>query len=87
MTSAQLRMARAALRLGVREVAELAGVTPATVTRYETEKGGLNMKSIAAIQGALEAQGIRFLAIGVLASAPGVTFEVGLTPSQTSNED
>lgn len=62
MTPAQLRMARAAVRLGVRELAAAAGVTPATVTRFETEKGGINMKSQAALQGALEALGVAFVA-------------------------
>lgn len=61
MTPSQLRAARAAVRLGVRELAEKAGVTPATVTRFETEKGGINMKSSAAIRGALEALGVVFV--------------------------
>lgn len=84
MTPAQLRMARAGLRLGVRDVAKLAGVTPATVTRFETEKGGLNMKSLRAIQSALESEGVIFLASGSVSAAPGVT----LTPvgSQESGD-
>ena len=61
MNPSQLRAARAAVRLGVRELAELAGVTPATVTRFETEKGGINMKSASAIQGALERLGVVFV--------------------------
>lgn len=61
MTPSQARMARAALRLGVRDVAELAKITPATVTRFETEKGGLNAKTLASLKGSLEAAGIVFI--------------------------
>lgn len=62
MTPAQLRMGRSATRLGVRELALLAGVTPATVTRFETERGGINMKTAAALQEALEKLGVVFIA-------------------------
>ncbi len=72
MTPAQVRMARNALRLGVRELAELSGVTPATVTRFETEKGGLQHSSAEAIRKALEANGIQFLDSGDVASGAGV---------------
>lgn len=72
MTPAQVRMARSALRIGVRELAELADVTPATVTRFETEKGGLQHSSAEAIRKALEAQGIQFLEGGQVATGPGV---------------
>ena len=72
MKPEQLRMARSALRLGVRELAELAKVTPATVTRFETEKGGLQLSTAEAIRKALEAQGIQFLDTGQVAAGPGV---------------
>ncbi|WP_238332846.1 MULTISPECIES: helix-turn-helix domain-containing protein [Acetobacter] len=35
ITGTQLRMARAALKIGVRELAKSAGVSPATITRIE----------------------------------------------------
>ena len=72
MTPAQVRMARSALRIGVRELAELASVTPATVTRFETEKGGLQLSSAEAIRRALEARGIQFLEGGQVAKGAGV---------------
>ena len=72
MTPGQVRMARSALRLGVRELAELAKVTPATVTRFETEKGGLQLSTAEAIRKALEDNGIQFLESGQLADGPGV---------------
>lgn len=59
-----MRAARAILRLGVREVAEEAGVTPATITRFETEKGGLNMASLAKLRTFYERSGIVFLEAG-----------------------
>ncbi|MEE2951497.1 MAG: helix-turn-helix transcriptional regulator [Pseudomonadota bacterium] len=57
----QMRAARAILRLGVREVAEAAGVTPATITRFETEKGGLQMASIDKLRAFYESQGVMFI--------------------------
>jgi predicted transcriptional regulator len=72
MTPAQVRMARNALRLGVRELADLAQVTPATITRFETEKGGLQLSTAEAIRKALEAHGIQFLEAGQVAAGAGV---------------
>ena len=72
MTPAQVRMARSALRIGVRELADMADVTPATITRFETEKGGLQHSSAEAIRKALEAQGVQFLEGGQVATGSGV---------------
>jgi transcriptional regulator with XRE-family HTH domain len=76
MTPEQVRMARAALRLGVRDLAQIANVTPATVTRFETEKGGLQHSSAEAIRKALEALGVQFLVAGQVAAGPGVALPV-----------
>lgn len=65
-------MARNALRLGVRDLAEISGVSFTTVSRFETGKGGLQHKSAEAIRKALEAQGIQFLDNGQVAAGPGV---------------
>lgn len=80
MTPAQLRMARNALRLGVRELAELAGVSFTTINRFENERGGLNHNSAEAIQKALELQGIQMLKTGEVAGGPGVSV-VGVSNS------
>lgn len=72
MTPAQLRMARHALRLGTRELAEMAEVSFTTISRFETEKGGLNLSTAKAIQAALEAQGVEFLDPGDTANGAGV---------------
>lgn len=72
MTPSQLRMARNAVRLGVRELAELAGVSFTTISRFETEKGGLQHSSAESIRKALEAAGVQFLDAGQMAVGPGV---------------
>lgn len=54
-------MARAATGLGVRELAEAAKVAPNTVTRFERGEA-LQERTIEAIQRALEAAGVEFIA-------------------------
>tara|TARA_R110002110_G_scaffold403959_1_gene621972 strand:- start:138 stop:383 length:246 start_codon:yes stop_codon:yes gene_type:complete len=70
MTPEQCRMARAALRLGVRELAEAASVSAMTVTRYENGKSRGYADTIAAIRRALEDAGVEF--IDANGSGPGV---------------
>jgi transcriptional regulator with XRE-family HTH domain len=59
MNAIQLRMARAAIGWGVRELAEKAGVTANTVTRIENGADA-KQSTINALQRALEAAGIEF---------------------------
>jgi transcriptional regulator with XRE-family HTH domain len=54
-------MARAAVGLGIRELAELAGCAPSTILRFEGEKGGMQTGTLARIQKALEKEGVIFL--------------------------
>ncbi|KAB0678039.1 helix-turn-helix domain-containing protein [Aureimonas leprariae] len=54
-------MARAALGLGVRELAKAAEVSPDTVARLERGEE-LKERTVAAIQAALEAAGVEFIA-------------------------
>jgi transcriptional regulator with XRE-family HTH domain len=54
-------MARAALKIGVREVASLAKVSPATITRIESDQSA-NATTLSAIRTALEAAGVEFIA-------------------------
>ena len=72
MKPEQVRMARAALGLGVRELAEQAGVAFTTINRFETGKSGLQLSTVEAIRRALEAQGVQFLEGGQVAAGPGV---------------
>jgi hypothetical protein len=46
-----------------------------TISRFETEKGGLQHSSAEAIRKALEAAGIQFLDAGQVASGPGVAIK------------
>ncbi len=62
MTPAQLRMACAAVRLGVREVAEMAEVAPYTVSRFETEQGGLRHDTATKLEAAFAKLGVKFSA-------------------------
>jgi transcriptional regulator with XRE-family HTH domain len=60
MTPAQCRMARAALELGVRDLAKMADVAPSTITRLERGES-LYGRTIDAIRQALEAAGVEFI--------------------------
>lgn len=60
MDPAQMRMARAALGWGVRELAEKAGITANTVTRIENGADS-KQSTITAIRSAFEAAGIEFI--------------------------
>ena len=56
----QLKMARAALDLGVRDIAKLSGVAPNTISRYENG-GDVRVSTLRKIQRALEEAGVEFL--------------------------
>lgn len=60
MDAAQCRMARAALQLGVRELAETARVSPTTVSKLERGEP-LYARTVDAIRAALEAAGVEFI--------------------------
>ena len=60
MTAAQCRMARAAVQLGIRDLAVAAGVSPTTIAKFE---GGASpqARTLAALRAALEAAGVVFI--------------------------
>jgi transcriptional regulator with XRE-family HTH domain len=60
ISPAQCRMARAALHLGVREVAQLAKVSPNTISRLERGEK-LFESTLRDLQEAFEAAGIEFI--------------------------
>ena len=60
MIAAQCKMARAALGLGVRELADRAKVSPDTIARLERGEE-LRERTVDAIRGALEAAGVEFI--------------------------
>jgi transcriptional regulator with XRE-family HTH domain len=57
----QIKMARAAVGLGIRELAELAECAPSTILRFEGGKGGMQSGTLARLQKALEKEGVVFL--------------------------
>ena len=61
MNATQCKMARAALGLGVRELAALADVAQATTSRLERGEA-LKPATVASIRAALEQAGIEFIA-------------------------
>jgi transcriptional regulator with XRE-family HTH domain len=67
-------MARAALELGVRELAEAAQVSTNTVTRLERGES-LQPRTVSAIRAALEAAGVEFIAEN--GGGPGVRLRQG----------
>jgi hypothetical protein len=69
MTPAQCRMARAALDLGIRDLAKLADVSPSTITRLERGEG-IYERTVDAIRAAFETAGVIFIEIN--GEGPGV---------------
>lgn len=72
MTGAQCRMARAALQLGVRDLAELSKVAPGTIVRLEAGDE-LKERTVDAVRSALEAAGVIFIAEN--GAGPGVRLQ------------
>ncbi|HEY8125391.1 MAG TPA: helix-turn-helix transcriptional regulator [Methylocystis sp.] len=60
MLAVQCKMARVALGLGVRELAEKAQVAPATVSRLEAGEK-LKERTVSAIRSVLESAGVEFI--------------------------
>lgn len=54
-------MARAALQIGVRELAALANVSAMTVTRFETGASGGHAETLRKLQSALQSAGVEFI--------------------------
>ena len=60
MKPVQLRMARAALQIGVRDLAEMSGITANTISRIENGSDA-KQSTMAAIRAALESAGVEFI--------------------------
>jgi transcriptional regulator with XRE-family HTH domain len=61
VTSAQVRMARAALNWTVRDLAEAASVHRNTITNIETERYVGDPETLAAIENVLKRAGVEFI--------------------------
>ncbi|MEQ8869317.1 MAG: helix-turn-helix transcriptional regulator [Roseovarius sp.] len=60
ISAIQCKMARAATGLGVRDLADIVGSSPNTITRLERGEQ-LRPNTIAAVRAALEAAGVEFI--------------------------
>jgi predicted transcriptional regulator len=63
-------MARAALGLGVRDLAAIAQVGVATVTRFEAG-GGAQVRTVDAIRSAMETRGVTFVGADEVSTGGG----------------
>ena len=81
ITGDQIRMARAALKITVRELADMTGVTKNTIVR--TEAGGkVFYQTMLRMQAALEAAGVKFVEPAEGEHGPGVLLKWGVDPSK-----
>ncbi len=62
ITPEQCRMARAALHIGVRDLAELAKISAMTITRFENGQSGGQAETVRKLQKAFEGAGVIFIA-------------------------
>ena len=75
ITGSQIRMARAALQIGVRDLAEQSGVSAMTITRIENGHSRGQVGSLEKIADALKAQGVEFIPQN--GGGPGVRLKKG----------
>ncbi len=80
-TGDQIRMARSALRITVREMAEMTGIDKSTIVRVEAG-GNVYHATMVKLQTALEAAGAEFLDAIEGQRGPGVAFKWGVDPSK-----
>jgi transcriptional regulator with XRE-family HTH domain len=83
ISTAQVRAARALLRWRAQDLADASGVGVATIRRMEVLDGvpSGQIRSLAAIQSALEAAGVEF--IGTPDDRPGVRLKSLVVPAAT----
>lgn len=78
LTPLQIKLARTALGMGVRELGAAAGVSPSTVQRFESGIGGMQTRTLEKIQIVLEEGGIIFIPADAV-GGPGVRLKGGET--------
>jgi transcriptional regulator with XRE-family HTH domain len=57
-------MARAALQMGVRDLAKLSGISAMTITRFENGHSGGHADTLRRLEGALVSAGVEFIPDG-----------------------
>jgi transcriptional regulator with XRE-family HTH domain len=78
VTSAQVRMARAALNWTVRDLAEATGLHRNTITNFEVGRYAGDQNSISVIETVLQSAGIEFIAEN--GGGPGVRLRQSVSP-------
>jgi transcriptional regulator with XRE-family HTH domain len=76
LTAQQCKMARAALNIGVRDLAKIAEVSPNTIARLERGEN-LHLRTLKFLRGALELQGVSFVARHSISAWGGDGVRVG----------
>lgn len=71
ITPLQMKLARTAVGLGVRQLAAAAEVAPSTVQRFEGGKGDMHVRTLDKVQRALEERGVTFIPADA-SGGPGV---------------
>lgn len=71
ITPLQIKLARTAVGLGVRELAGKAGIAPSTVQRFESERGDMQSRTLHKVQQTLEEAGVIFIPADD-AAGPGI---------------
>lgn len=74
ITPLQVKLARTAVGLGVRELAEAAEVAPSTIQRFESGRGDMQSRTLDKVQRCLEASGVIFISADA-AGGPGVRLQ------------
>lgn len=85
MNEDQARMARALVKLGVREVAAEAGVTPNTISRIENG-GDAKASTLEAVKAVYVRLGVQFLDAGQAGTTPTVSRRTGTHPAAPEGE-
>lgn len=85
-TPVQIRMARAALGLGVRELADAAGVAAMTISRIENGHSVGTEETLSKIVLALQSAGVDFIAAGSVSGPAGAGVRFRDYPAETITE-
>jgi transcriptional regulator with XRE-family HTH domain len=86
MNGDQLRMARALLRLTVRELAQASGVDKMAIVRFEAGRNP-HAATLAKLQAALEERGIVFIGAVTTFHEPTVAMRFGMKPPAAHDGD
>ena len=86
MTGEQLRMARALLRLGLRELAAKAEVSRAAIVRMDAGRGKPQVSTETKLQRALEAMGVLFIGALEPLHGPTVALRWGMEPPAAAED-